>query len=74
MGPEIQRLESEIREFSEKAEKIDAEEDLPSHRVASTPEGEPKPKAQRNFTDPDSRIMIRGGNYLQGYNCQLFRE
>ena len=27
-------------------------------------------KAQRNFTDPDSRIMKRGGSYLQGYNCQ----
>ena len=47
------------------------DEDLPSHRIATTPEGEPKPKAQRNFTDPDSRIMIRGGYYLQGYNCQI---
>ncbi len=27
MGSEIQRLEHEIREFSEKAERIDAEED-----------------------------------------------
>ena len=27
-------------------------------------------KAQRNFTDPDSRIMKRDGAYLQGYNCQ----
>ena len=45
--------------------------DLPSHRVPSTTEGKPKPKAQRNFTDPDSRIMKRGGDYLQGYNCQI---
>jgi len=43
---------------------------LPHHRVAVTPEGKPKPKAQRNFTDPDSRIMKKGGDYLQGYNCQ----
>ena len=28
-------------------------------------------EAQRNFTDPDSRIMKRGGDYLQGYNCQI---
>jgi hypothetical protein len=31
----------------------------------------PKPKAQRNFTDPDSRIMKAGtGNFVQGYNAQ----
>ena len=43
---------------------------LPHHRVATTPEGKPKDKAQRNFTDPDSRIMKRDGAYLQGYNGQ----
>jgi transposase len=39
--------------------------------------GSPPPtvdaKAQRNFTDPESRIMPDGGNkgsFLQGYNCQ----
>jgi len=47
------------------------DEGLPTHRVAATPEGKPTPKAQRNFTDPDSRIMERGGSYLQGYNCQI---
>ncbi len=33
----------------------------------------PKPKAQRNFTDPESRIMPSGsqkGAFLQGYNAQ----
>ena len=33
----------------------------------------PKPDAQRNFTDPDSRIMPHGtqkGSFLQGYNAQ----
>lgn len=42
----------------------------PRHRVSATPEGTPTPQAQRNFTDPDSRIMKRDGSYLQGYNCQ----
>ena len=31
-------------------------------------------KAQRNFTDPESRIMPDGANkgaFLQGYNCQI---
>ena len=44
--------------------------DLPEHKVPSTPSGDPQPSAQRNFTDPDSRVMKRDGTYLQGYNCQ----
>ena len=27
------------------------EDELPSHRAASTPTGKPRPEAQRNFTD-----------------------
>jgi len=49
----------------------DGEAELPSHRVATAPTGEPRPEAQRNFTDSDSRIMKRGATYLQGYNCQI---
>ena len=45
-------------------------DELPSHQVPSEADGKPTPKAQRNFTDPDSRIMKKGGEYLQGYNCQ----
>ncbi|MBM4394456.1 MAG: IS1182 family transposase [Deltaproteobacteria bacterium] len=45
-------------------------ETLPSHQVQTDAEGNPHPKAQRNFTDPDSRIMKQGGDYVQGYNCQ----
>jgi transposase len=44
--------------------------DLPKHRVPATPDGKPKPKAQRNFTDPDSRIMISGGAFVQAFNAQ----
>lgn len=43
---------------------------LDTHRVKTTPDGKPKPEAQRNFTDPDSRIQESGGSFLQGYNCQ----
>lgn len=45
--------------------------DLPKHRVPTNAAGEPDPKAQRNFTDPDSRIMVAGGAYVQAYNAQL---
>ena len=34
------------------------------------PSKEPDAKKQRNFTDPDSRIMVSGGEFLQAYNCQ----
>jgi transposase len=43
---------------------------LTLHRVPVTPDGKPKDKAQRNFTDGDSRIMIRNGVFLQAYNAQ----
>jgi transposase len=32
--------------------------------------GEPDPKAQRNFTDPESKILKTGDGYVQGYNAQ----
>jgi transposase len=44
---------------------------LPRHRIQTTRDGAPAPKAQRNFTDPESRIMKHQGGYLQGYNGQL---
>ncbi len=44
---------------------------LPSHQVPTGKDGKPTPKAQRNFTDGDSRIMKTGDGYVQAYNCQL---
>jgi transposase len=46
-------------------------DDLPRNTRPMSPDGRPKPKAQRNFTDPDSRIMMRDGGFLQAYNAQL---
>jgi len=43
---------------------------LSLHRVQVTKTGKPKDKAQRNFTDGDSRIMIRNGVFVQAYNAQ----
>jgi transposase len=48
-----------------------ADADLPRNVPPHRPDGTPKPKAQRNFTDPDSRIMVRDGAFLQAYNAQL---
>lgn len=47
------------------------DDDLPRNTPPKTPDGTPKPKAQRNFTDPDSRIMMRDGGFLQAFNGQI---
>ena len=42
-------------------------------RPPQPPSSVPRPKAQRNFTDPESRLMPAPGakgSFLQGYNCQ----
>jgi hypothetical protein len=43
---------------------------LALNHVPVTREGKPKDKAQRNFTDGDSRIMVRNGVFVQAYNAQ----
>jgi transposase len=45
--------------------------DLARHTPPMSPDGTPKPNAQRNFTDPESRIMMRDGGFLQAFNAQL---
>ena len=54
-------LEEEAREAAEQAE-----------AEGRRHPGVPEDKAQRNFTDPESRIMPApgGGDFLQAYNCQ----
>lgn len=75
----MKELEEETKQQKE-AEKAAKDKDeppppptgdsLPSHKIPRTPEGKPTPKAQRNFTDPESRIMKSGDGYVQAYNCQ----
>jgi transposase len=42
----------------------------PRPAAQAEPEATPQPKAQRNFTDPESRIMRGPDGFLQGYNAQ----
>lgn len=44
---------------------------LPTHRIPVDTNGTPKDTAQRNFTDPESRILKDGSGFLQGDNGQL---
>ena len=43
----------------------------PRGRKPASPPGTPKPAAQRNFTDPDSRIMLGRDGFMQAYNGQV---
>jgi transposase len=71
------RAENQIQ----KADALDAEakepappptEDFPEHAPPTTPDGVPKPEAQRNFTDSDSKIMKNGqGAFEQAFNAQV---
>ena len=70
-------LESEARqraaaEASERARAAGKDEDTIAERAAAAPAGAvPKPQAQRNFTDPDSRIMkTADGSFAQCFNAQ----
>lgn len=47
------------------------DDDLPRHTPPADADGAPLPKAQRNFTDPESRIMMRDGAFVQAYNAQI---
>lgn len=50
---------------------VNTDDDLPRNTPPKYKDGTPKPKAQRNFTDPESRIMMRDGAFLQAYNAQI---
>ena len=51
-------------------EKRKAEGRKKNGRTPAPPKPEPDGKAQRNFTDPDSRILKTKDGYIQGYNAQ----
>lgn len=42
-------------------------------QIPDPEQAQPEPKAQRNFTDPDSRIMVDGAtkSFMQAYNAQV---
>ena len=65
--------EEERRIEAEKQQQRNAEGRKKPGKPAAPLPDEPDPKAQRNFTDPDSRIMVDGankGSFIQAYNAQ----
>ena len=62
--------EEERRIEAEKEKQRDAEGRKKPGKPAAPPSDEPDPKAQRNFTDPESRIMKSKDSFVQAYNAQ----
>ena len=55
---------------AERAAKERESGEKPRGREPKALSGEVDPKAQRNFTDPESRILKTSDGYVQGYNAQ----
>jgi transposase len=62
--------EQEARRRAEAEEQRIAEGRKKNGKTPAPPKAEPEGKAQRNFTDPDSRILKTKDGYIQGYNAQ----
>jgi transposase len=69
---------AEAKQKLEQRERVEAETGQkalgPLPKIPDPAQAVPEPKAQRNFTDPESRIMPDGankGSFVQGYNAQI---
>jgi transposase len=62
--------EAKLKAEAEAAEKREAEGRRKTGPKAAPPSTMPDGKAQKNFTDPDSRIMKSKDGFVQAYNAQ----
>ena len=71
-------LEAEARLAAAEERRIEAEKEQQRQaegrkkpgKPAAPPSDQPDPKSQRNFTDPESRIMKSKDGFVQAYNAQ----
>src|SRR3954463_11784565 len=71
-------LEADARLVEEEERRIEAEKEQQRQaegrkkpgKPAAPPSDQPDPKSQRNFTDPESRIMKSKDGFVQAYNAQ----
>ena len=71
-------LEADAKAMADEERRIEAEKEKQREAEgrkkpgipAAPPSDEPDPKAQRNFTDPESRIMKSKDGFVQAYNAQ----
>ena len=62
--------EAKVKAAAEQAAREKNDDKPRPGRKAAPPSDAPEPKAQRNFTDPESRILKAKDGYIQGYNAQ----
>jgi transposase len=62
--------EAEQRRRQEAEEQRKAQGRKKTGKTPAPPKEEPEGKTQRNFTDPQSRILLTKDGYIQGYNAQ----
>jgi transposase len=70
---EQQRAAAEAKQAAQREEEKLSGKQVRKPQPPASGTAQPAPKAQRNFTDPESRIMPDGankGSFLQGYNAQ----
>ncbi len=60
----------ETRRREEAEKKRIAEGRKKNGKTPTPPKQEPESKTQRNFTDPESRVLLTKDGYIQGYNAQ----
>ncbi len=63
--------EAKLKAAAEAQRQREAEGRKKSGRQAAPPSTTPDPKAQKNFTDPQSRIMKSKDGFVQAYNAQI---
>jgi transposase len=62
--------EEERHRRAEAEAKRKAEGRKKNGKTPAPPRAEPDGKTQRNFTDPESRVLLTKDGYIQGYNAQ----
>jgi transposase len=69
---ELARRESRLRKIREAKAALEEEAREKARTEGKDPEkARPADKAQRNFTDPESKIQKTRDGYIQGYNAQV---
>jgi len=67
LPPELRTREGRLRKLREARAALEEE----ARQQSGDPTAVPEPKAQRNFTDPDSRIMLsKPDGFIYGYDAQ----
>jgi len=69
---ELARRETRLKKIREAQAALEAEAREKAVEEGKDPQkAKPPAKAQRNFTDPESKIQKTGGGFIQGYNAQI---